>query len=167
MQGADWQRTTNNDCTTTSQNLNQRGGGGTMLAQKLEELNLTAATETQSRTVCVLDDDPSVVKATSRLLSSAGWKVDAFTDPIEFLDHAKECQPKVVVLDILMPAMNGLDVQKRLKEISPESRVIILTSKDDPSTRAKATKQGATAFFTKPIGDEEFLAGIESAFSRN
>jgi len=138
-----------------------------MLAERLEDLNLLNATQTQARTVCILDDDPSVVKATSRLLASAGWEVDAFTDPIEFLDHAKECQPKVVVLDILMPAMNGLDVQKRLREISPESRVVILTSKDDPSTRAKATEQGATAFFVKPIGDEEFLAGIESAFSRN
>jgi FixJ family two-component response regulator len=119
------------------------------------------------QTVCVLDDDASVVKATGRLLSSAGWNVDSFTDPIEFLRHAETCQPKVAVVDILMPAMNGLEVQRRLKTISPATRVIILTSKDDPSVRARALDAGARAFLVKPIGDEEFLAGIESAFSRN
>lgn len=160
-------RVNNNDFTRMSGNFNQNGGGGNMLAEKVDNLNLTAANKTQSRIVCVLDDDPSVVKATSRLLSSAGWNVASFTDPTDFLRHAEECQPKVVVLDILMPAMNGLEVQKRLQAISPESRVIILTSKDDPSVRAKAAEQGASAFFTKPIGDDEFLAGIESAFSRN
>ena len=164
---ADRLGTNNNDYARIPENFNQWDGGGTMLAEKVDNLNLLNAKKTQSRTVCVLDDDPSVVKATSRLLFSAGWNVDAFTDPFEFLRHAETCQPKVVVLDVLMPAMNGLEVQKRLRTISPESRVIILTSKDDPSVRAKATEQGAVAFFTKPIGDEEFLAGIESAFSRN
>ena len=118
-------------------------------------------------TVCILDDDASVVKATGRLLSSAGWKVDSFTDPVEFLEHAKTCQPKVAVLDILMPVMNGLEVQKQLQTISAATRVIILTSKDDPSVRTRALEAGACAFFVKPTSDEEFLAGIESAFSRN
>ncbi len=126
-----------------------------------------AATETRTLTVCLLDDDPSVVKATSRLLSSAGWKVDSFTDPAEFLRHAETCQPKVVVLDILMPAMNGLEVQKRLRIISPSSRVVVLTSNDDPGVRAEAMERGAAAFFIKPVDDEEFLAGVEAAFSRN
>ena len=132
-----------------------------------EDMNLTSPTEALSQTVCILDDDPSVVKSTGRLLSSAGWKVESFTDPMAFLRHAEECQPKVVVLDILMPAMNGLEVQKRLQKVSPQSRVIILTSKDDPSVRDRAGEQGASAFFTKPISDEVFLAGIESAFSGN
>src|SRR4051812_16059112 len=115
-------------------------------------------------TVCLLDDDPSVVKATSRLLSSAGWNVESFTDPIKFLSHAQTCTPQVVVLDILMPIMDGLEVQKRLRNFSPSSRVIVVTSKDDPSVRAKAMAAGAAAFFVKPVGDHEFLAGIESAF---
>jgi len=119
------------------------------------------------QTVCLLDDDPSVVKATSRLLSSAGWDVESFTDPLEFLSHAKICCPRVVVLDILMPVMDGIEVQRQLRNASPSSRVIVLTSKDDPSVRAKAMEAGATAFFVKPVGDHEFLAGIESAFSQN
>jgi FixJ family two-component response regulator len=117
--------------------------------------------------VCILDDDASVVKATARLLSSAGWEVDAFTDPLEFLKHVETCQPKVVVLDVLMPGMNGLEVQERLKAMCPSSRVIILTSKDDESLRTKALNAGAAAFFVKPVQEDQFLAGIESAFSRN
>ena len=117
--------------------------------------------------VCILDDDASVVKATSRLLSSAGWDVDAFTDPIEFLDHAKTCQPRVAVLDVLMPVMDGLEVQKRLQTISPATRVIILTSNDDTSVRTRAFDSGASAFFLKPVPEDDFLAGIESAYSRS
>src|SRR5689334_16679915 len=110
-----------------------------------ERSTLVAAPEQKALTICLIDDDQSVLKATGRLLSSAGWKVDAFDDPFEFLEHAKTCQPRVVVLDILMPKMNGLEVQKRLKTISPGSRVIVLTSKDDPSVRTEAMENGACA----------------------
>jgi DNA-binding NarL/FixJ family response regulator len=68
-----------------------------------------------------------------------------------------------VVLDILMPIMNGLEVQSRLREVSPSSRVVVLTSKDDPSVRSTAMDKGASAFFPKPVDDDAFLAGIESA----
>ena len=129
---------------------------------------MRAATLTQRGvTVCLLDDDRSVLKATGRLLRSAGWEVEAFSDPIKFLDNATICQPRVVVLDILMPVMNGLEVQDQLRRISPLSRVIILTSKDDEVVRKKAKNQGAIAFFLKPVGDEEFLSAIEAAFSGN
>jgi two-component system response regulator HydG len=122
-------------------------------------------TDGNGSTVCLIDDDPSVLKATSRLLSSAGWEVKAFTDPHEFLSYAQANHPKVVVLDILMPIMNGLEVQSRLREISPSSRVVVLTSKDDPSIRSTAMGGGASAFFLKPVDDDLFLAGIESAFA--
>jgi FixJ family two-component response regulator len=128
---------------------------------------LVAAPETATRTVCLVDDDPSVLKATGRLLSSAGWKVASFVDPLEFLEHARTCQPRVVVLDILMPKMNGLEVQTELQTVSPSTRVVILTSKDDPAVRSKAMAAGATGFFLKPVNDDEFLAGIESAVADN
>jgi two-component system response regulator HydG len=133
----------------------------------VEVSKLAGTTDQERLSVCLLDDDPSVVKATSRLLSSVGWNVDAFTDPVEFLRHAETCQPKVVVLDILMPVMNGLEVQKRLRSISPGCRVIVMTSKDDPEVRQQAMQGGASAFFVKPVDEAEFLAGIQAAFSRN
>ena len=132
-----------------------------------ERSNLVAAPETTGLTVCLIDDDRSVLKSTGRLLSSAGWNVEAFDDPIEFLEHAKTCQPRVVVLDILMPKMNGLELQRRLKTVSPASRIVVLTSKDDPSVRAEAMDNGASAFFLKPVADDEFLAGVQAAFSNN
>jgi FixJ family two-component response regulator len=123
-----------------------------------------AATENEtSLLVCLLDDDPSVLKATRRLLLSAGWKVESFTDPVSFLHYAKSHHPRVVVIDIRMPIMNGLEVQKRLHTISPDTRVLVLTSKDEPSVRDQALQEGASGFFLKPVHDHEFLAGIESA----
>jgi FixJ family two-component response regulator len=113
--------------------------------------------------VALLDDDLSVLKATSRLLASAGWEVETFSDPLEFLLYAKRRPPQVVVIDILMPIMGGLEVQARLRQMSPSTRVIIMTSKDDPAVRDQAMEAGASAFFLKPVQDDEFLNGVESA----
>ena len=117
----------------------------------------------QTLAVCLLDDDPSILKSTRRLLDSAGWKVEAFTDPITFLEHAAMHRPGVAVIDIRMPDMNGLEVQTRLRRVSPSTRVIVLTSKDDPSVRTMAMNAGASAFFIKGVENKDFLAGIKAA----
>ena len=114
-------------------------------------------------TVYLLDDDSSVLKSTGRLLDSAGWKVEAFNDPIAFLERASTHCPEVAVIDILMPEMNGLDVQTRLQRVSPSTRVIVLTAKDDPSVRRKAMNAGGSAFFIKGVESDKFLAGIKAA----
>lgn len=116
----------------------------------------------QSMAVSLLDDDPSVLKATSRLLDSAGWQVDVFTDPGAFLEHAATHNPDVAIIDILMPDINGLEVQTRLRHISPSTRVIVLTAKDDPSVRRMAMNGGASAFFIKGVESGEFLAGVKA-----
>ena len=108
-----------------------------------------------------------MLKATGRLLSSAGWKVESFLDPNAFLRYAQEHQPKVVVTDIWMPAMNGLEVQSRLRTLSPATRVIVLTGKDDLMVRSKAMDAGASAFLIKPASEDELLGSIESAASRS
>lgn len=128
---------------------------------------MTATINKETSTVCLLDDDSSVLKSTGRLLSFAGWNVESFSDPMAFLLYAQNQQPRVAVIDILMPVMNGLEVQARLRIISPSTRLIILTSKDDPLVRAKALAAGAYAFFLKPVDDDDFLAGIESAASKD
>jgi FixJ family two-component response regulator len=122
---------------------------------------------TNGTAICLLDDDASVLKATNRMLSYAGYRVQSFNDPITFLTYAFGHQPCVAVLDVLMPAMNGLEVQRRLRHISPSTRVIILSSKDDPIVRATAMREGASDFFIKGIENKAFLAGIESALSKN
>jgi FixJ family two-component response regulator len=117
----------------------------------------------QAVTVCLVDDDLSVLKATSRLLSFGGWKVESFSDPTAFLSYAQTHRPEVVVLDIWMPVMDGLEVQRLLRTSCPSTRVIVLTSHDDPAVRSKAMDAGARAFILKPAGHDEFLAAIESA----
>jgi two-component system response regulator FixJ len=113
--------------------------------------------------VYLLDDDLSVLKATSRLLDSVGWKVEAFTDPFAFLERAAIDCPDVAVIDILMPDMNGLEVQRRLQRVSPSTRVIVLTGKDDPWVRSMAMHAGASAFFIKGVESDELLAGVKAA----
>jgi len=125
-------------------------------------LNLLGPRNEETLAVWLLDDDPAVLKATSRLLDSAGWKVTAFIDPIAFLEEARLQRPKIAVIDIWMPDMNGLEVQERLRIVSPSTRVIILTSKDDLSVRATAMNAGAYAFFVKGAQNKDFLAGIRS-----
>jgi FixJ family two-component response regulator len=115
----------------------------------------------------LLDDDPSVLKATGRLLALAGWEVESFIDPDAFLRHAEIHHPRVVVIDMGMPRMDGLEVQRRLSGISPSTRVIVLTANGDPIVRWKALAMGAAAFFIKPECGDEFLAGVRSAFAAN
>jgi two-component system response regulator HydG len=115
--------------------------------------------------ICLLDDEPAVLKGIGRLLCSAGWNVRQFSNPEEFLSYAKTHRTPVAVIDIWMPRMNGLEVQSRLREISPSTRVIIFTGKDDALVRSTAIDAGASAFFVKPFDDEEFLTAIRIALA--
>ena len=121
------------------------------------------AVDKETLAVFLLDDDPSFLKAMSRLLDSVGLHVNAFTDPITFLERAATNCPDLAVIDVLMPDMNGLEVQTRLQQVSPSTRVIVMTAKDDPSVRRKAINGGASAFFIKGVESGEFLAGIKAA----
>jgi two-component system, LuxR family, response regulator FixJ len=131
-------------------------------SQRIREIEMVALNK-ETVAVYLLDDDPSVLKATRRLLDSAGWNVEVFTDPFAFLEQAALHCPEVAVIDILMPEMNGLEVQRRLLRVSPSTRVIVLTAKDDLSVRRLATNAGASAFFIKGVESGEFLAGVEAA----
>ena len=115
--------------------------------------------------ICLLDDDPSVLKAVLRSLSFAGWRVKEFSDPEEFLEYVEKHGAAVAVIDVWMPLMNGLEVQARLRDLSPSTRVIIFTGKDDSDIRSKALKAGASAFLTKPLDDEELLTAVRCAFA--
>ena len=112
--------------------------------------------------VCLVDDDPAILKATSRLLDSAGCKVEAFSNPIAFLEHAAKHRPDLAVIDILMPEMNGLEVQTRLRSLSPSTRVIVLTGRDDPLVRRIAMNAGASAFFIKGVESGKFIEGVKA-----
>ena len=101
----------------------------------------------------------------TRLFSSVGQKAETFSDPEEFLRYARTHRPAVALVDVWMPQMSGLEVQSRLREISPSTRVIIFTGKDDPLVRSTALNAGASAFLTKPFDDEELLTAVRLALA--
>jgi FixJ family two-component response regulator len=115
--------------------------------------------------ICLLDDDPSVLKGLGRLLSSADLHEETFSDPEQFLRYARIHRPAVALLDVCMPQMSGLEVQSRLRGISPSTRVIVFTGKDDPLVRSAALNAGASAFFIKPFDDEELLTAVRLALA--
>ena len=116
-----------------------------------------------SETICILDDDASVLKAMRRLLRSAGLPVLAFNQAHAFLQHAESNSIALAIIDIWMPEMNGLEVQRRLLEVAPGVPVIMMTGRDAPAMRSVALAQGATAFFAKPFADEALLGAIREA----
>jgi len=115
--------------------------------------------------ICLLDDDSLFLEATDRLLVSVGLRTEQFTDPHVFLEYARTCQPRLAVIDICMPTMNGLELQEHLRTASPSTQIIVLTARDDHSVRMRAMAQGALAFFLKAGNEDALLAQIRALFS--
>ena len=113
--------------------------------------------------IWLLDDDTSMLKALGRLLNSAGFIVEKFSDPADFLSRIAEGECRVAVLDVWMPDMNGLEVQTCLKRDSPKTRIIFITGRDDPLVRQTALDAGAFGFLAKPFEDEVLLQLIHKA----
>ena len=126
---------------------------------------MIALEKSDAEIVCLVDDDPSVLKSIGRLLASDGFSVSAFNKPKEFLAHVQAHAVPLVVLDILMEEMNGLDVQEQLRDISPRTRVIVVTGRDDPNARARATQLGVIAFLIKPFDGDQFLNAVRGALA--
>ena len=113
--------------------------------------------------IWLLDDDASMLKALGRLLNSAGFAVEKFNRPADFLSRLKQRECRVAVLDVWMPDMNGLEVQACLRRDSPATRIIFITGRDDPSVRQTALDAGAFGFLAKPFEDEVLLQLIHKA----
>ncbi len=113
--------------------------------------------------IWLLDDDASMLKALGRLLNSAGFAVEKFNRPADFLSMLKQRDCRVAVLDVWMPDMNGLEVQACLRRDSPATRIIFITGRDDPSVRQTALDAGAFGFLAKPFEDEVLLQLIHKA----
>jgi len=114
--------------------------------------------------VCVVDDDPSVRRSVSRLLESDGFGVLAFGAPSQFLEYLSDHFVEVVVLDLWMDHMTGIELLTQLSAKSPYTRVIFITGHDDAAARANIMQSGAFDFFLKPFDDGQFLAAVRRAF---
>ena len=115
------------------------------------------------RPICVLDDDFSVLNSLRELLDSDGLEVQTFDNPDLFLAYAQENPVKLAVLDVWLPQMTGIEVQERLREVSPETLVVIITGREESAVRVAAMEAGAFGFLAKPFDDEVFLAMVRSA----
>jgi FixJ family two-component response regulator len=117
-----------------------------------------------SPVVCLIDDDASVRKSIARLLESSGFEVEAFAEPEAFLAHLATHSVSVVILDIWMDNMNGMQLLAHLCARSPNTRIIFITGREDRAAKVTVMQAGAFAFFTKPFDNKKFLAALRNAF---
>ncbi len=115
--------------------------------------------------VYLVDDDSAVLRSIGRLLASDGFAARSFDKPRDFLAHVSTHAVPLVVLDLLMEEMNGLEVQAQIAALSPRTRVIAITGREDPKMETAVRRAGAIAFFRKPFDDGEFLDAVRRAFS--
>ena len=118
--------------------------------------------------VFLVDDDASVRKALTRLIKSAGYQVHAFASADEFLDYHPDADgPGCLVLEVRMPGLNGLDLQRKLHDANVPVPIIFITGHGDIPTSVKAMKAGAVDFLPKPVQDHELLRAIDHALARS
>jgi len=128
---------------------------------------MSDSSDAESNEVCLVDDDASVLKSMHYLLASEGLKVRTFNRAEDFLAHAGTHHVPVVVTDIWMDGVTGLEVLARLCAISPNTRVIVITAREDLAARATAMAIGPVAFFMKPFDDEKFIAAVRGALDQS
>ena len=126
---------------------------------------MTSSEKSDTEIVCLVDDDLSVLKSIERLLASDGLSVRGFNKPKDFLTHVQAHTVPLVVLDIWMEEMSGLEVQAQLSALSPQTRVIIITGREDQTAKLAALQSGVIAFFTKPFDDDQFLNAVRGALA--
>jgi len=120
-----------------------------------------------SPTVFVVDDYAPVRSAVSRLLRAAAFAVAAFASPEEFLAQYDPHTPGCLVLDLDMPAVNGLELQRILARKGSVLPIIFLTGHGDIPKSVQAMKRGAIDFLTKPVNDEKLLAAVRAAIEKD
>ena len=118
-------------------------------------------------TVFLVDDEPEVLKAVARLLRAEAFPVSAFSSPREFLDQVDPEAPGCLVLDMSMPAISGLEVQRELETRGCRLPVVFLTGRADVPDTVRAMKGGASDFLTKPVEDEELLGAVRRAIEKD
>jgi FixJ family two-component response regulator len=126
---------------------------------------MASSEKSDTEIVCLVDDDLSVLKSIERLLASDGLSVRGFNKPKEFLTHVQAHTVPLVVLDIWMEEMSGLEVQAQLSALSPQTRVIIITGREDQTAKLAALQSGVIAFFTKPFDGDQFLNAVRGALA--
>jgi FixJ family two-component response regulator len=115
--------------------------------------------------VFVVDDDPSFRRSTEALIGSAGFNVQTFSSAEEFLRSRRPDVPTCLVLDVRLPRLSGLDLQRELAKTSVEIPIIFITGHGDIPMTVQAMKGGAVEFLSKPFREQDLLDAIHSAIN--
>jgi FixJ family two-component response regulator len=118
-------------------------------------------------TVYVLDDDLSFVRSTERLLGSWGLHCESFTSPAAFLARDLSARPACLVLDLRMPGISGLEVQRALAATGRKLPVIFISGHADVQSSVEAMKLGAVDFFMKPIDETQLITAVHKAIKQD
>jgi FixJ family two-component response regulator len=116
--------------------------------------------------VAVVDDEESIRKSLRRLLMAADLDAMVYASGQEFLDALRERQPDCLVLDLQMPGLTGLEVQRALTAAGVRFPTIIITAHDEPEARARCISAGVAAYLCKPLHDEMLLDAITHVMGR-
>jgi FixJ family two-component response regulator len=123
--------------------------------------------ETAQPIVFVVDDDVSVRESLELLIDNEGWQPKTFSSAQEFLDAPRAVVPNCLLLDISLPGLNGLELQKRVAVERTDMPIIFITGHGDVSKTVQAMKAGAVEFLTKPFHDDILLAAIQQALEQS
>jgi FixJ family two-component response regulator len=121
----------------------------------------------QDAIIAIVDDDPSVRRGLERLIRSAGWKAETFASAQEFLARPGAEAPSCLVLDLQLPGLSGLALQKRMAEVGLEIPIVFLTGHGSIPASVQAMKAGAIEFLTKPVDEQDLLNAIQEAVERD
>jgi FixJ family two-component response regulator len=118
-------------------------------------------------TVYLVDDDPDLLKALERLLESVGLRAATFPSARQFLEGHDPDAPGCLVLDLALPGLSGLELQRALEQRGSSMPIVFLTGRGDIPASVQAMKHGATDFLTKPVDDIRLITAIEEALARD
>jgi FixJ family two-component response regulator len=117
--------------------------------------------------VYIVDDDASVRKSLTRLVAAAGYRVDAFPSALEYLARTPSAGPSCLVLDVRMPGLTGLDLQRALAGAEHRTPIVFITGHGDVAMSVTAMKAGAVDFLTKPFAGKDLLDAIQRALAKD
>ena len=118
-------------------------------------------------TVFVIDDDESIREALKSLIRSVGLSVETFASAHDFLQSSRPDVPSCLILDVRMPGLSGLDLQRDLADANIHIPIIFITGHGDIPMSVRAMKAGAVEFLTKPFRDQDLLDAIQQALERD
>ena len=124
-------------------------------------------TLTNSGIIAIVDDDEPLREALGSVMKAAGFSTEAFPSAEEFLDSQHRCNISCLILDVRLPGMSGIELQKRLLDAECQIPIVFVTAHGDASLRDVVMKAGAAGFLNKPVRSDALLREIHAAIKRS